>query len=363
MRLASGLDALRMSLEEGALSTGVGGLDELLGGGIRPGVLHLLYGSPEILVDEVLHRILAKSLLPRERGGLGGRAIYICCGNYRKDRTILRVNLLTRLMEGFGLDPEEALGRIYVICAFSPEQQEEAFERARALAEADGMVRLIAVHGVAKLFTPRPRSPKTPGEWKLQRLILDLWRISAERSLALVATCRPRGSAEGSPPMPEGGGYLSHTSGVMVYLRGLGRGGVSAHLVKHPSRAPRRIDFKMDGGDPMGRITRPFRAQFQEELRRLEASFARALRDEGRREAFNRVVEAWGSEMGAMSNAEVPTILDIMLLTALLDNRKRLEELSRDLEQLRSRVSSLIEMPGPKTGEDDRKDARPGMDP
>ncbi len=364
MSLTSGLDALRASLEEVTLSTGIGGLDELLGGGIRLGVLHLLYGSPGSLVDEVLHRILVKSLLPQERGGLGGRAIYISCGNYREERAILRVNLLTRLMEGFGLDPREALKRIYVLCAFSPEQQEEAFERARSLAEADKTVRLIAVHNIAKLFPPKPGGGPhiSDGRPRLQRLVFDLGRTSAERALALVATCRPKGSAEGGLPKPEGGRYLSHTSGVIIYFRGLERVVISAHLIKHPSRAPRRIDFRMDGGDPMGRITHSFRAQFQEELRRLEASFAKSLRDEGRREAFNRIVEAWGSEMGAMSNADVPNILNIMILTALLDNRKRVEELYRDLEQLRSHMASLI-MPGSKNGEDGRRGAQPGMDP
>lgn len=246
MSLNSGLDALRASLEEVILSTGIGGLDELLGGGIRLGVLHLLYGSPGSLVDGVLHRVLAKSLLPQERGGLGGRAIYICCGNYREERTTLRVNLLTRLMEGFGLDPGEALKRIYVLCAFSPEQQEEAFERARGLAEVDGAVRLIAVHNIAKLFPPKPGGdPHTSdGRPRLQRLVFDLGRISAERALALVATCRPKGPAEGSLPTPDGGRYLSHTSGVIIYFRGLGRGGHLSPSHKAPEQGPEADRFQ-----------------------------------------------------------------------------------------------------------------------
>lgn len=359
MSLGSGLEALRMSLGEGILSTGIEGLDELLGGGVRPGLLHLLYGDRRSPVDEVLHRILVNSLLPRERGGLGGRAVYICCGNYRRERTVLRGELLARLMEGLGLNPGDALREIYVIPAFSPEQQEAAFDRARGLVEADGMVRLIAVHNISKLFTSGDARASRP---RLQRLILDLWRLSAERGLALVATCRPVGPAGRGPPAPEGGSYLSHMSGVILYLRGLGGGAASALLVKHPSRAARGIEFRVDGGGPMGRITRPFRSQFRDELRRLEASFARALRDEGRREAFNRLVEAWGSEVGAMSNADLPTVLDVMILTAIVDNRRRIEELGRRLEMLRLQMGSPSERPAEDEG-DGRGDEEPGMGP
>jgi hypothetical protein len=45
-----------------------------------------------------------------------------------------------------------------------------------------------------------------------------------------------------------------------------------------------------------------------------------------------------------MSVSHVPTVLDLMQLTAILDNRKRINELAARLEEIRVR---LEEMAGP----------------
>ena len=46
-------------------------------------------------------------------------------------------------------------------------------------------------------------------------------------------------------PPPEGGAYLRHAATVIVYMRPLRDGRVSAHLVKHPESAltGRRISY------------------------------------------------------------------------------------------------------------------------
>lgn len=349
MVFASGLEALKERLEGRALSTGSSELDELIGGGLKPGCLHLFYGDGESGVDRLLHRLVANSLLPREQGGLGGKAIYLNCGNYRRERTILDSRFLVGLLRASGLDPSRALEDIYVICSFSPEQQEDAVLKLRGLVESDGDVGLVAVHNIAKLFTSDPRDRGSEAVKRipaLQKIVLDIWRTCSERGIILAATCRPRRPSGIDVPQPEGGRYLRHMSGVVVYLSRRGKA-VSAYLAKHPGRAPRRVDLSFsEGGGGLGRITSSFRIQFQQELAELEGSFVKALRDEGRRRAFNGLVEAWGSEMGAMGNAGVPAVLDVMLLTALLDDRKMILELSREVEELRSRVRALSEGAG-----------------
>lgn len=346
----SGLQALKASMDEVALLTGSVELDGLLGGGLKLGCLHLFYGDTESGVDELLHRIVANSLLPRERGGLGGKAIYLNCGNYRREKTILDTRFLTWLLRASELDPSRALEDIYVICSFSPEQQEDAVFKAKRLVESDGGVRLIAVHNIAKLFTSdqRKRFEVLERIPMLQKVVLNLWRTCAEEGIVLAATCRPNRTSRVGIPQPEGGRYLRHMSGVVVYLRREGKA-ASAYLVKHPGRAPRRIDLSFGGG-VLGRIIGSFRIQFQEVLAELEESFVKALRDEGRRGVFSKLVEAWGGEMGAMGNANVPTVLDVMLLTAIIDNRRRVEELGRKVEELRSKIMDLSEGFGLATG-------------
>ena len=90
----------------------------------------------------------------------------------------------------------------------------------------------------------------------------------------------------------------------------------------------------------MGRITLSFRTIFQKELKNLR-SFRDALMDLSRREALDSLKKAWSSEMGAMSYVKIPAVLDIMLLTAVVDNRKLILKLLERIGVLRSKVEKM----------------------
>ena len=87
----------------------------------------------------------------------------------------------------------------------------------------------------------------------------------------------------------------------------------------------------------MGRITQSFRMLFQRELAELKR-YKEALMDAGRRDAFDSLVRAWSSEMGAMTYTRIPTTLDVMLLTAIIDNRKEILKLTESLEKFNSEL-------------------------
>jgi len=93
----------------------------------------------------------------------------------------------------------------------------------------------------------------------------------------------------------------------------------------------------------MGRVTIPFRTRFHEELDSLRRDYRDVLREPSRREAFDALVRAWSAELGAMSQARIVAALDAMLLTAEVDNRRLIEDLCRDLKQLRAEVEELRE--------------------
>ena len=90
----------------------------------------------------------------------------------------------------------------------------------------------------------------------------------------------------------------------------------------------------------MGRITKSFRVIFKEQLRDLRG-FHNALMEASRRDAFDSLKRAWSSELGAMSYARIPYVLDAMLLTGLIDNRKLIEELYARFRLLESKVEKL----------------------
>jgi hypothetical protein len=88
----------------------------------------------------------------------------------------------------------------------------------------------------------------------------------------------------------------------------------------------------------MGRITQAARASFENHLHRMRTEYREALTTKGRREAFDRLVEAWSSELGAISYAESLSLMDLILLTGEVENRAFTEALKLRLDSLNDRL-------------------------
>jgi hypothetical protein len=89
----------------------------------------------------------------------------------------------------------------------------------------------------------------------------------------------------------------------------------------------------------MGRLTQASRASFEDNLHRMRTEYKEALVSKGRREAFERLVEAWSSELGAISNAESLSLMDLILLKGEVDNRAFLEALRLELDKVDARLN------------------------
>ncbi len=331
--------------ETARLSTGNADLDSLLGGGIEKGQFYLFYGGEDSGVDLLIHHIIVNSVLPETAFGFNGKCVYSNCGNYRQERTMLDTQLLCHLIKSAKIDTSEALDKIYTICSFSEEQQEQVFTEIQRLLSRDKEIKTVVVHNIAKLFTTNTGTPnKNAGQriMRLQKTVFEVWQTCAQNRLALVASCRPAKSHDRFLPRPEGGKYLGHKATVIVQLQKKKKGYVSARLVKHPNRPLRSLYISLaEGGVNLGRIKTPFRTLLQEEMDNLKRTYKEALMDVGRRDAFDSLIKAWSSEQGAMSYARVPTALDVMLLTAVTDNRKKIEEIQDTLQVLESRLKKL----------------------
>lgn len=337
------LSLLQRRGESRPLSTGSHELDSLTGG-LEPGLFHLFYGSDaEGLPDRLLHRLLVEAVRPGPRGS--GRAIYVVCGNYRRSRTVLDSELLLALLEEEGLDVADALSRIQVVCAFSESQQAEAAGLVEGLLGRLEGVSLVAVQQIAKLFSG-PRLSRHADFTEFVGMVSRLKTLCYGRGVALAATCRPSGA--GRPvPLPEGGGFLRHTANVIVYLRApRGRGPLSAYLIKHPDRARmgRVVEFGGEGGFGLGRVTKEsMRRRLQGLMVQLRGRYRAALKDDSMQRAFDRLWAAWSSEQGAMIHSEVLSALDLLLLTAVVDNRKEIEELRGLTLETRRLLEEMLE--------------------
>jgi hypothetical protein len=87
-------------------------------------------------------------------------------------------------------------------------------------------------------------------------------------------------------------------------------------------------------GNSMGRFQPSARAAFGDTLQKLRKEYQEALVNAKRREAFDRLVEVWSSEMGAISYAESLTLMDLLLLSSAVDNRASIESLRKRIDAL-----------------------------
>ncbi len=86
----------------------------------------------------------------------------------------------------------------------------------------------------------------------------------------------------------------------------------------------------------MGRIIRDsMRGRLQNAMVHLRKKYRAALKDDEMQRAFDELWPSWSSEQGAMIFAEVLSALDLLLLTAAVDNRREIEALRGELEGLR----------------------------
>jgi hypothetical protein len=85
----------------------------------------------------------------------------------------------------------------------------------------------------------------------------------------------------------------------------------------------------------MGRVTRDsMRVRLQDAAAQLRDRYRAALKDGAMQEAFDELWPAWSSEQGAMIYAGVLSALDLLLLTAAVDNRREIDELRALIREL-----------------------------
>jgi len=340
----NGLQVLRQHETAPRLTTSLLELDSLLAGGVELGTFNLLYGDDEPVIDRILYSFLCNCQLPQEKYGFDGTAVLLNCGNYRQEQVLIDLKLATTLLRSNGVDPATGLDQIVAISAFNEDQAAESVEEATKIVKTDDQVRLVVARNLPKLFLASDARGEVGLEriQQVQHLLAKLWQACAERNVALVASCRPRRRNSLRPSSPEGGVFLRHLAQVMVCIRTEQRNRLLAYLLKHPKRQSRMVELFINQSDVgMGRLTIPFRSQLQQEVDNLNRSFKEALIEPARRDAFDSLARAWTAEQGAMSYAKVPSVIEVMLLAAAVDNRKAIEDLEDENRKLRSQLEKV----------------------
>lgn len=328
------------TLKQGrALETGYADLDGLMGP-MEGGQCHLFVGCgnrAERFIDELAHRAIV-------RGCSLGRVAYMNNTNYYSEKTLLRADRLAFHAKADGVDAESVFERVYFAAACSEGRQPKAAEALEGIMMRDVETAMVVVHGLTAFLRGAEGEGRRGACAGLGALLSRLWRASARMGAIMVVTAASLdGGMCSAPPLALG------LANVAVSLRG--GDPLQALLLKHPGRrAPARAEVAAgtpfgDGGiHDMGRITPPFRQNYQELLERLRKNYVGLLRDARNREAFELLFrEAWDREHAAMGNAEVPLVLDALNLTANVHNRGRIEEMRRELERRDLAIAALEE--------------------
>ncbi len=239
------LDLYYRNLNSGKLTTGSSLLDSLMGGGVETSTFTLIYGDRRI-IEILVHKLLVNTLLDTTKGGFASPATYVCCSNYRKERTMLNTYYLADIALSAGINPTAAPRNIHVAMAFNP-LEEYIISKATERAVRKTGSKLILVDNIALLLCDEKMREEFP-DVTLTSVVGGFWEAAFRNDAALVVTCRgapPTSKDNQGIPIPEGGSVLSQKAGVIVYLR-VGRRRfpfAKAYLRKHPSLVNREAAF------------------------------------------------------------------------------------------------------------------------
>ena len=104
----------------------------------------------------------------------------------------------------------------------------------------------------------------------------------------------------------------------------------------HGLRLSVKSILPLKGG--MGRITSgSMRTRIQDYMKILRDTFRAALKEDELQEAFDQLWPTWSAEMAAMIYAEVLSALDLLILTATVDNRREIMKIQQRLHEEKAR--------------------------
>jgi DNA repair protein RadA len=242
----TGADVLTRREEIGKLEFLIDELDELLGGGVETQSITEVYGEFGAGKSQVTHQLAVNVQLPKEHGGLEGRAIFIDSEDtFRPERIdemvrglsdeVIEAAMEAREIEG-GADDEDALealvedmlDKIHVAKAFNSNHQILLAEKAQEIAaeheDDEYPVRLLCVDSLTAHFRAEyvGRGELANRQQKLNKHLHDLDRVGNLYNTAVIVTNQVQSNPDaffGDPTKPIGGNILGHKSTFRLYLK------------------------------------------------------------------------------------------------------------------------------------------------
>ncbi|NGM69037.1 DNA repair and recombination protein RadB [Natronolimnobius sp. AArcel1] len=217
-------------MNDEAIPTGCGAVDELLGGGFERGTVTQVYGSPAAGKTNVA---LSAAV---ETAASGGTAVYIDTEGVSVDRfeQLLSARVASTDDET-APDIETVASRIVIEDALDFDEQAEAVRDAEEFAERADLIVLDSATGFYRL---ERTGDGDEGEAlrSVARQVTHLLSLARKHDLAVVLTNQVFADPDSDRTRPLGGNTLEHWTGVVVRLERFRGGNRRATLEKHRSK-------------------------------------------------------------------------------------------------------------------------------
>jgi DNA repair protein RadA len=199
------------------ITTGSKSLDDLLGGGVETQAILEAFGAFGSGKSQLAHQLAVNVQLPKERGGLGGKAIFI------DTEQTFRPERIVDMAKALELDPQKTLDNIFIARAYNSDHQVLLAEKAEEILKKEN-VKLIIVDSLTASFRSdyTGRGTLANRQQKLNRHLHHLQRLADVYNVAIYVTNQVMANPAimfGDPTSPIGGHIVGHQATYRVYLR------------------------------------------------------------------------------------------------------------------------------------------------
>ena len=230
----SGLEAKDEDDELEKISTGTKALDKLFTGGIETSATTEIYGEFGCGKTQFCHTIAVRVKLPKEKGGLDGKWVWIDSeGTFEPTR-------IESISKSLKLDEKEALGNIIRAKAYNSADQYLILQELEKLLVEDDKIKLIVIDSATGLFRQdfSGRGMLSERQKYLDEFLTMASNMANFHNIAIIWTNQVMinpGVFYGDPVTAIGGTVLAHKSTYRVYFKksGVYRMGKMVDSPKH----------------------------------------------------------------------------------------------------------------------------------
>jgi len=239
----SGEEFAKRREDVGYITTGSQNFNNLLGGkGVETRAMTECYGAFGSGKTQLGLTLAVNVQLPKEKGGLNGKAVYIDTeGTFRPSR-------IKQIAEGMGANPEKVLKNILIARAFNSDHQVLLIDKIGEMIKDGEPIKLIIIDSLTAHFRAEfaGRGQLADRQHKLNRYLHNLMRIAEQYNLAVYLTNQVMSNPAmmfGDPTTPIGGNIVGHASTYRIYLRRGKAGSRVAKLIDSPNLPDTECQF------------------------------------------------------------------------------------------------------------------------